>query len=96
MITFFGLKCSIVFLNAGSHIKPVLEGTVKADTLIVDRIPNLFEVLIWFHYVNTVTNYISDRKLYVKLNYRSGIIVTMVVQSVCLAWTQLIRRTGKE
>lgn len=86
----------MVLLNAVSYIKQVRCGTNKASALNLDCKVTVFEVLIWFHFIKTVTNAIAAKTISLKRNYRTGNIVDLVVQSVCLKWSLLLRKVGGE
>lgn len=94
--TFLKRQCSIMFLNAGSYIQSVLGTGASDKPLSCRRRPTVFEVLMWLHCVNMVTDLANKKKMTLRFNYRAGNIIGYVVHRVCSAWNLLVRGIGEE
>lgn len=84
----------MMFLNAWRYIEQDLGGTGQASPFSVDRIVAVFEVLISFHFINSVTNATDAKKISLKFNYRAGNIIGLVVPRVFSALSQLFQMIG--
>lgn len=57
---------------------------------ILDHIQILFEVLIWFRYINMASTVIENKTLFVNFSYLSGNSTGLVVHRVYCSWKKLM------
>lgn len=91
-ITFSELQASTGFLNEGSYIQAVLCGKLQKSVLLPERAPTVFEALMWFHCINLLHTEINNKTVTVKVGYRVGNVVGLIVHRICSAWDLLMRR----
>lgn len=85
-----------MFLNDGSYVQIILGGTATVNQINTEGTPTIFEVLVWFNCVNVVFNEDEKKTLSLKLKYRSGNIISLVVHIFCSAWTKLLACIGPQ
>ena len=98
-ITFLNRQCSLSFLNAGGFIQRVLRPADnrgrREPILAPTRKPSVFEILLWFHCINMVSDMFDKRQVTLKVHYSTGNLIGYVVHRVCLAWGKLVGRIGQ-
>lgn len=52
-----------MFLNAGINVQRIVGGTQKFNSINIERQRNIFEVLVWFHFVKVVYIEVEKKKL---------------------------------
>jgi DNA modification methylase len=86
-LTFQKLLRSTQYLNAGSFIQGILKKTVKSK-------PTILQVILWLHSVNIVADAIDQKDLRLRVSYRVGNVLGVVVQCMTEAWSTLFNLAG--
>ena len=91
-ITFVVNSCTLKFLNAGNYVQKIL-GNCKRR---ISTCPKVFEVLMWLHCINFVSNRITKKNMFARRSYLTGNLIGIVVHYVCSAWTKLFSAISNE
>ena len=93
-ITFRVRKRPISLITAGSYIQSVIhkeKPTATTNPLSTD-VPSVFEVLLWFHTINTVMDEVKNKRTTCKCSYITGNVLGFIVSKVFRAWRSLLQR----
>lgn len=94
--TFRDNLCLLSYFNAGSFIQQDSCVVRKKGPLAVKDVQTVFELSLWLHCLNCVGTEVEQKRMCVKMTYRTGNIVDRNVKRVVTAWTALLRRFGTE